>query len=141
MCWGVWRTLEDRFTVYYRPTYSSSAGTGSSILSALQDIFSVSWLNRSKVEKQLQVISVLQWVLSFLVLGKHSCGRGEWRWGDTVPWRSASPQPLSIYFHPWGLWSSIIPVSMPETLMNSQEMYYGFILQINLPKVNLNLGL
>lgn len=49
---------------------SSSAGTGSSILSALQDIFSVTWLNRSKVEKQLQVISVLQWVLSFLVLGK-----------------------------------------------------------------------
>nr|XP_004656318.1 diacylglycerol O-acyltransferase 2 [Jaculus jaculus] len=44
-------------------------GTGSSILSALQDIFSVTWLNRSKVEKQLQVISVLQWVLSFLVLG------------------------------------------------------------------------
>lgn len=49
---------------------SSPAGTGSSILSALQDIFSVTWLNRSKVEKQLQVISVLQWVLSFLVLGK-----------------------------------------------------------------------
>ncbi|ELW71900.1 Diacylglycerol O-acyltransferase 2 [Tupaia chinensis] len=44
-------------------------GTGSSILAALQDLFSVSWLNRSKVEKQLQVISVLQWVLSFLVLG------------------------------------------------------------------------
>ncbi|XP_077819974.1 diacylglycerol O-acyltransferase 2 isoform X1 [Macaca mulatta] len=44
-------------------------GTGSSILSALQDLFSVTWLNRSKVEKQLQVISVLQWVLSFLVLG------------------------------------------------------------------------
>uniref|UniRef100_A0A673T8P3 Acyltransferase n=1 Tax=Suricata suricatta TaxID=37032 RepID=A0A673T8P3_SURSU len=43
-------------------------GTGSSILSALQDIFSITWLNRSKVEKQLQVISVLQWVLSFLVL-------------------------------------------------------------------------
>ncbi|XP_048954794.1 diacylglycerol O-acyltransferase 2 isoform X2 [Canis lupus dingo] len=44
-------------------------GTGSSILSALQDLFSITWLNRSKVEKQLQVISVLQWVLSFLVLG------------------------------------------------------------------------
>lgn len=48
----------------------SAAGTGSSILSALQDLFSITWLNRSKVEKQLQVISVLQWVLSFLVLGK-----------------------------------------------------------------------
>ncbi|KAB1272849.1 Diacylglycerol O-acyltransferase 2 [Camelus dromedarius] len=44
-------------------------GTGSSILSALQDLFSITWLNRSQVEKQLQVISVLQWVLSFLVLG------------------------------------------------------------------------
>ncbi|MBV97485.1 Diacylglycerol O-acyltransferase 2, partial [Eschrichtius robustus] len=44
-------------------------GTGSSILSALQDLFSITWLNRSKVEKQLQVISVLQWVLSFLMLG------------------------------------------------------------------------
>eukprot|EP00070_Physeter_catodon_P024450 XP_023987530.1 diacylglycerol O-acyltransferase 2 isoform X1 [Physeter catodon] len=44
-------------------------GTGSSILSALQDLFSVTWLNSSKVEKQLQVISVLQWVLSFLVMG------------------------------------------------------------------------
>lgn len=48
----------------------SVAGTGSSILSALQDLFSITWLSRSKVEKQLQVISVLQWVLSFLVLGK-----------------------------------------------------------------------
>lgn len=44
-------------------------GTGSSILSALRDLFSITWLNRSKVEKQLQVISVLQWVLSFLMLG------------------------------------------------------------------------
>ncbi|EPY89497.1 diacylglycerol O-acyltransferase 2 [Camelus ferus] len=33
------------------------------------DLFSITWLNRSQVEKQLQVISVLQWVLSFLVLG------------------------------------------------------------------------
>ncbi|XP_025784612.1 diacylglycerol O-acyltransferase 2 [Puma concolor] len=49
--------------------FNCICGTGSSILSALQDIFSVTWLNRSKVEKQLQVISVLQWVLSFLVLG------------------------------------------------------------------------
>uniref|UniRef100_A0A287BNP9 Acyltransferase n=1 Tax=Sus scrofa TaxID=9823 RepID=A0A287BNP9_PIG len=39
------------------------------ILSALQDLSAITWLNRSKVEKQLQVISVLQWVLSFLVLG------------------------------------------------------------------------
>ncbi|XP_005290589.2 diacylglycerol O-acyltransferase 2 isoform X3 [Chrysemys picta bellii] len=41
-------------------------GTGSSILSALQDL---SWLSKSKVEKQLQIISVLQWVLTFLVMG------------------------------------------------------------------------
>lgn len=44
-----------------------SVGTGSSILSALQDLF---WLSKSKVEKQLQIISVLQWVLTFLVMGK-----------------------------------------------------------------------
>uniref|UniRef100_G3ST34 Acyltransferase n=1 Tax=Loxodonta africana TaxID=9785 RepID=G3ST34_LOXAF len=44
-------------------------GTGSSILSALQDLFSITWLNRSKVEKQLQIFSVLQWVLTFLMLG------------------------------------------------------------------------
>ncbi|KAF7237916.1 Diacylglycerol O-acyltransferase 2 [Varanus komodoensis] len=42
------------------------AGTGSSILSALQDL---SWLSKSQVEKQLQSISVLQWVLSFLAMG------------------------------------------------------------------------
>ncbi|XP_032094367.1 diacylglycerol O-acyltransferase 2-like [Thamnophis elegans] len=41
-------------------------GTGSSILSTLQDL---SWLSKSKVEKQLQVISVLQWVVSFLMMG------------------------------------------------------------------------
>ncbi|KAM3837515.1 diacylglycerol O-acyltransferase 2 isoform 1-T2 [Vipera latastei] len=41
-------------------------GTGSSILSALQDL---SWLSKSKVEKQLQIISVLQWVISFLMMG------------------------------------------------------------------------
>ncbi|XP_015684376.1 diacylglycerol O-acyltransferase 2-like [Protobothrops mucrosquamatus] len=41
-------------------------GTGSSILSALQDL---SWLSKSKVEKQLQIISVLQWVISFLTMG------------------------------------------------------------------------
>ncbi|XP_053163413.1 diacylglycerol O-acyltransferase 2 [Hemicordylus capensis] len=41
-------------------------GTGSSILSALQDL---SWLSKSKVEKQLQAISVLQWVLTFLIMG------------------------------------------------------------------------
>ncbi|XP_070607618.1 diacylglycerol O-acyltransferase 2-like [Erythrolamprus reginae] len=41
-------------------------GTGSSILSALQDL---SWLSKSKMEKQLQIISVLQWVVSFLTMG------------------------------------------------------------------------
>ncbi|XP_030115698.1 diacylglycerol O-acyltransferase 2 isoform X1 [Taeniopygia guttata] len=41
-------------------------GTGSNILSALQDLF---WLLKSKAEKQLQIISVLQWVLTFLIMG------------------------------------------------------------------------
>ncbi|KAK1882728.1 Diacylglycerol O-acyltransferase 2 [Dissostichus eleginoides] len=44
-------------------------GTGSSILSALQDLSVAFWPCRSKMEKHLQVISVLQWVLSFLALG------------------------------------------------------------------------
>jgi len=44
-------------------------GTGSSILSALQDLRSAPWPSRSKMEKHLQVISVLQWVISFLALG------------------------------------------------------------------------
>ncbi|KAG8008212.1 Diacylglycerol O-acyltransferase 2 [Nibea albiflora] len=44
-------------------------GTGSSILSALQDLPSAFWPCRSKMEKHLQVISVLQWVISFLALG------------------------------------------------------------------------
>lgn len=47
--------------------FALSIGTGSSILSALQDLF---WLSKSKVEKQLQIISVLQWVLTFLIMGK-----------------------------------------------------------------------
>ncbi|KAM8835181.1 diacylglycerol O-acyltransferase 2 isoform 1-T1 [Synchiropus picturatus] len=46
-----------------------SAGTGSSILSALQDLPAVLWPCRSKMEKRLQVISVVQWVISFLALG------------------------------------------------------------------------
>ncbi|XP_030648954.1 diacylglycerol O-acyltransferase 2 [Chanos chanos] len=41
-------------------------GSGSSILSALRDL---PWPSRSKMEKHLQVISVLQWVLSFFALG------------------------------------------------------------------------
>uniref|UniRef100_A0A672YY04 Acyltransferase n=1 Tax=Sphaeramia orbicularis TaxID=375764 RepID=A0A672YY04_9TELE len=44
-------------------------GTGSSILSALQDLPAALWPGRSKMEKHLQVISVLQWVFSFLALG------------------------------------------------------------------------
>ncbi|KAK7925413.1 hypothetical protein WMY93_007723 [Mugilogobius chulae] len=44
-------------------------GTGSSILSALQDLPAALWPCRSKMEKHLQVISVLQWVFSFLALG------------------------------------------------------------------------
>uniref|UniRef100_A0A3P9D9Q2 Acyltransferase n=1 Tax=Maylandia zebra TaxID=106582 RepID=A0A3P9D9Q2_9CICH len=44
-------------------------GTGSSILSALQDLPSGLWPCTSKMEKHLQVISVMQWVISFLALG------------------------------------------------------------------------
>ncbi|KAM3601100.1 uncharacterized protein V6R79_007633 [Siganus canaliculatus] len=44
-------------------------GTGSGILSALQDLPTAIWPCRSKMEKHLQVISVLQWVISFLALG------------------------------------------------------------------------
>uniref|UniRef100_A0A673JQY3 Acyltransferase n=1 Tax=Sinocyclocheilus rhinocerous TaxID=307959 RepID=A0A673JQY3_9TELE len=44
-------------------------GSGSSILSALHDLPSVPWLTRSKIMKYLQVISVLQFVITFLVMG------------------------------------------------------------------------
>ncbi|XP_056450550.1 diacylglycerol O-acyltransferase 2 isoform X1 [Gadus chalcogrammus] len=44
-------------------------GTGSSVLSVLQDLPSPPWPCRSKMEKHLQCISVLQWVISFLALG------------------------------------------------------------------------
>ncbi|KAK6486228.1 diacylglycerol O-acyltransferase 2-like [Huso huso] len=44
-------------------------GTGANFLSAIQDLPSVPWPSKSKVEKQLQIISVMQWVLSFLVMG------------------------------------------------------------------------
>ncbi|KAJ8266656.1 hypothetical protein GJAV_G00133110 [Gymnothorax javanicus] len=44
-------------------------GTGSSLLSALQDLPSAPWLSHSKVEKHLRLISVMQWVISFLLLG------------------------------------------------------------------------
>ncbi|CAB1316447.1 unnamed protein product [Coregonus sp. 'balchen'] len=45
-------------------------GTGCSILSVLQNLPSAPWpALRSKMEKHLQVISVLQWVISFLAMG------------------------------------------------------------------------
>lgn len=47
-----------------------SPGTGYSILSALQDLPSALWPCRSKMEKHLQVISVLQWVVTFLAMGE-----------------------------------------------------------------------
>ena len=50
-------------------------GTGTSLLSALQDLPSAPWPSRSKMEKHLQVISVLEWVLSFLALGERVCVR------------------------------------------------------------------
>lgn len=51
----------------------SSPGTGSSILSALQDLPTALWPCGSKMEKHLQVFSVLQWVISFLVMGECVC--------------------------------------------------------------------
>ncbi|KAJ1120170.1 hypothetical protein NDU88_008345 [Pleurodeles waltl] len=44
-------------------------GNGSSFRSAVQDFTAFSWLSKSKVEKQLQIVSVLQWVISFLTMG------------------------------------------------------------------------
>ncbi|XP_063058821.1 diacylglycerol O-acyltransferase 2 [Engraulis encrasicolus] len=44
-------------------------GTGSGILSSLKDLPSTSWLSHSKMERHLRILSVFQWVLSFLALG------------------------------------------------------------------------
>ncbi|XP_032879286.1 diacylglycerol O-acyltransferase 2-like [Amblyraja radiata] len=44
-------------------------GTGESILSALSNLSSLPWIARSKIERHLQMLSVLQWVVSFLMLG------------------------------------------------------------------------
>ncbi|KAE8627920.1 hypothetical protein XENTR_v10007222 [Xenopus tropicalis] len=44
-------------------------GTGSSLLSAVHDLPNIPWLSKSSVVRHLQIISVLQWVLSFLILG------------------------------------------------------------------------
>lgn len=52
-----------------------SAGTGSSVLSALQNRPSAFWPCRSKMEKHLQAISVLQWVITFLAMGEEEEGR------------------------------------------------------------------
>ncbi|XP_061104122.1 diacylglycerol O-acyltransferase 2-like isoform X2 [Conger conger] len=49
--------------------HASVRHRGSSLLSALQDLPSAPWLSRSKVQKQLQVISVLQWVMCLFMLG------------------------------------------------------------------------
>ncbi|KAJ8275606.1 hypothetical protein COCON_G00073580 [Conger conger] len=48
--------------------HASVRHRGSSLLSALQDLPSAPWLSRSKVQKQLQVISVLQWVMCLFML-------------------------------------------------------------------------
>ncbi|XP_067889179.1 diacylglycerol O-acyltransferase 2 isoform X2 [Heterodontus francisci] len=44
-------------------------GTGASILSALSHLSSLPWLARSKIERHLQMISVYQWVITFLIMG------------------------------------------------------------------------
>nr|XP_056714460.1 diacylglycerol O-acyltransferase 2 [Euleptes europaea] len=41
-------------------------GRGSGVLPALQNL---SWLSKSKVEKQLQIISVFQWIVTFVAMG------------------------------------------------------------------------
>lgn len=58
------------FNTLFSHLHLLSPGTGSSILSALQDLPLAFWPCRSKMEKHLQVISVLQWVISFLALGE-----------------------------------------------------------------------
>uniref|UniRef100_UPI00398EAD0B diacylglycerol O-acyltransferase 2 n=1 Tax=Pristiophorus japonicus TaxID=55135 RepID=UPI00398EAD0B len=44
-------------------------GTGASILSALSNLPSLPWWARTKIERHLQMISVYQWVITFLILG------------------------------------------------------------------------
>ncbi|XP_069748257.1 diacylglycerol O-acyltransferase 2 [Narcine bancroftii] len=44
-------------------------GTGESILSALSHLPSLPWIARSKIEQHLQMISVYQWVITFLIMG------------------------------------------------------------------------
>ncbi|KAI4871547.1 hypothetical protein NFI96_030373 [Prochilodus magdalenae] len=56
--------------LYTEPDWLSDIeGTGSSILSALLELPSAPWLSKSKLVKHLQVISVLQFILTFLALG------------------------------------------------------------------------
>ncbi|XP_061073422.1 diacylglycerol O-acyltransferase 2-like isoform X2 [Conger conger] len=52
------------------PTYTGVLRTESSMLSAMHgQSEGVLWGSRIQLEKQLQVISVLQWILSFLIMG------------------------------------------------------------------------
>ncbi|XP_067889180.1 diacylglycerol O-acyltransferase 2 isoform X3 [Heterodontus francisci] len=55
--------------------WRTTAGTGASILSALSHLSSLPWLARSKIERHLQMISVYQWVITFLIMGGR---RSEW---------------------------------------------------------------
>lgn len=72
-----------------------SPGTGSSILSALQDVPSGFWPCRSKMEKHLQVISVLQWVITFLALGKWECVCVGGRCAFNLSWKHRNLEDLA----------------------------------------------
>lgn len=43
--------------------------TRASLLSALQELPSIPWLSKSKLEKHLQALAVLQWAVTFLIMG------------------------------------------------------------------------
>ncbi|XP_044129791.1 diacylglycerol O-acyltransferase 2-like [Bufo gargarizans] len=51
------------------PNSGLRQGTGSSLLSTVQDLPSVPRPSRSRVERQLQIISVLQWVMTVFIVG------------------------------------------------------------------------
>uniref|UniRef100_A0A4W4FUQ6 Acyltransferase n=1 Tax=Electrophorus electricus TaxID=8005 RepID=A0A4W4FUQ6_ELEEL len=50
-------------------TLAPDPGTGSSLLSALLELASSPWLSRPKLVKHLQVVAVLQFIVSFLTMG------------------------------------------------------------------------
>uniref|UniRef100_A0A8C8J7T7 Acyltransferase n=1 Tax=Oncorhynchus tshawytscha TaxID=74940 RepID=A0A8C8J7T7_ONCTS len=85
-------------------------GTGYSILSSLQDLPSPPWpALRSKMEKHLQVIAVLQWVISFLTMGGR---RSSWVRNWTV----------------WTYFRDYFPIRLIKThnLLPSRNYIFGY---------------